>query len=52
MGKNSGNSDLMWKKCFDMDPVCVLTRLYTTLTNFSTKCLVICNVYTDEGGIK
>ena len=25
---------------------------YTTLTNFSTKYLVICKVYTDVGGIK
>ena len=24
---------------------------YTTLTNFSTKYLVTCKVYTDEGGI-
>ena len=44
--------DLMWKKkSFDMDKVCALTRLYTTLTNFSTKYLVICKVYTDVGGI-
>ena len=26
--------------------------LYTTLTNFSTKYLVMCKVYTDVGGIK
>ena len=26
--------------------------LYTTLTNFSTKYLVMCNVYTGVGGIK
>ena len=25
---------------------------YTTLTNFSTKYLVMCNVYTNVGGIK
>ena len=25
---------------------------YTTLTNFSTKYLVMCKVYTDVGGIK
>ena len=29
-----------------------LTIFYTTLTNFSTKYLVICKVYTDAGGIK
>ena len=27
-------------------------QIYTTLTNFSIKYLVICNVYTDVGGIK
>ena len=27
-------------------------EFYTTLTNFSTKYLVMCNVYTDVGGIK
>ena len=27
-------------------------RIYTTLTNFSTKYLVMCKVYTDVGGIK
>ena len=27
-------------------------KLYTTLTNFSTKFLVMCKVYTDVGGIK
>ena len=26
--------------------------IYTTFTNFSTKYLVMCNVYTDVGGIK
>ena len=26
--------------------------IYTTLTNFSTKYLVMCKVYTDVGGIK
>ena len=26
--------------------------IYTTLTSFSTKYLVICKVYTDVGGIK
>ena len=26
--------------------------IYTTLTNFSTKYLMMCNVYTDVGGIK
>ena len=26
--------------------------IYTTLANFRTKYLVICNVYTDIGGIK
>ena len=26
--------------------------IYTTLTNFSTKYLTMCKVYTDEGGIK
>ena len=26
--------------------------IYTTLTNFSTKYLMMCKVYTDEGGIK
>ena len=25
---------------------------YTTFTNFSMKYLVMCNVYTDDGGIK
>ena len=28
------------------------THTYTTLTIFSTKYLVMCNVYTDVGGIK
>ena len=27
-------------------------QFYTTFTNFSTKYLVMCNVYTDVGGIK
>ena len=26
--------------------------IYTTLTNFSTKYIVMCKVYTDVGGIK
>ena len=26
--------------------------LYTTLTNFSMKCLMMCKVYTNVGGIK
>ena len=33
--------------------ICVsVTHHYTTLTNFSTKYLVMCNIYTDVGGIK
>ena len=30
----------------------VVYRSFTTLTNFSTKYLVMCKVYTDVGGIK
>ena len=30
----------------------VSKRFYTTFTNFSTKYLVMCKVYTDVGGIK
>ena len=30
----------------------IFSCLYTTLINFSTKFLVMCNVYTDVGGIK
>ena len=30
----------------------VFKRFYTTLTNFSTKYLVMCKVYTDVGDIK
>ena len=35
-------------------PHCELPNetIYTTLTNFSTKYLVMCKVYTDVGGIK
>ena len=35
---------------FQNSVMCV--ALYTTLTNFSTKYLVMCKVYTDVGGIK
>ena len=30
----------------------VPVTMYTTLTNFSTKYIVMCKVYTDVGGIK
>ena len=30
----------------------LVALLYTTLTNFSTKYLVMCQVYTDVGGIR
>ena len=38
------NLEKVWK--YSINP------FYTTLTNFSTKYLVMCNVYTGVGGIK
>ena len=29
-----------------------IQNIYTTLTNFSTKYIMMCKVYTNEGGIK
>ena len=31
---------------------CVGYEIYTTLTSLSTKYLVMCKVYTDEGGMQ
>ena len=35
-----------------LNVLCQITFPYTTFTNFSMKYLVMCNVYTDIGGIK
>ena len=35
------NKNSLWKN-----------NIYTPLTNFNIKCLMVCNVYTDVGGIK
>ena len=37
--------------CIGYSMFCVGHGIYTTLTNFSTKFLVMCKVYTDVGGI-
>ena len=44
------NREVMDVAKFNVAKAC--TFLYTTLTNFSTKYLVMCKVYTGVGGIK
>ena len=45
--RSSGATVYVGLKILTWDPV-----IYTTLTHFSTKYIVMCKVYTDVGGIK
>ena len=45
--KLSGSAHVQYKSYFHKS-----NHTYTTLTNFSTKYLVMCRVFTDVGGIK
>ena len=39
-------------QCLSLTVTKLWRRIYTTFTNFSMKYLVMCIVYTDDGGIK
>ena len=45
------NKRVPWKTVKTHVKCHIITCIYTTLTNFSTKYLVMCKIYTDIGGI-